>query len=103
MHASRIINNLVYVQHFCVDNDVFIEFHSNFFYAKNNYTKRIIHQGLTNCSLLKILGDSLGSSKALKCVVEALIIESSLCHDRLCHVCIPIVNKVLAYTYNKES
>lgn len=48
--ATDIQKNLLFVQRFCLDNNVFFEFHASFFIVKD-YSRTILHRGPLNNGL----------------------------------------------------
>jgi hypothetical protein len=45
LHVPKITKNLIYVQKFTADNNVFIEFHPSCFFVKDHMSEKILHQG----------------------------------------------------------
>ena len=98
-----ISTNLISIQKFYADNNVFLEFHSSFFVVKNLSSKKVLLQGLTNHGLYKFPQKSLQSSTTNSRVsyfssdITSLPINNALLwHNRLGYLALPIVNKVLS-------
>ncbi|KAD0157053.1 hypothetical protein E3N88_44702 [Mikania micrantha] len=54
LHVPQIKRNLLSVQKFCHDNDVFFEFHSTFFVVKDKFTRTTLLTGPSNDGLYSI-------------------------------------------------
>ncbi|XP_042972801.1 uncharacterized protein LOC122304607 [Carya illinoinensis] len=73
--------NLLYVQHFCLDNNVFFEFHAPFFLVKD-YLGNILHRGPLNNGLFNFSTSLAGlQPQALSsvCVCQYLALSSWSC------------------------
>lgn len=82
-HVPKTKKNLLYVQKFCLDNDVFFEFHSSFFVVKENTTKTTLLMGPSKNGLYSILLPSL--NRLPKFVLTTLRSPSDVWHQRLEH------------------
>ncbi|KAI3765927.1 hypothetical protein L2E82_15974 [Cichorium intybus] len=83
LHVPEIKKNLLSVQKFCLDNDVFFEFHSSFFAVKDNTTKTTLLTGPSNNGLYSIC---LPSFQSLPRVAFTTIkAPSDIWHQRLGH------------------
>lgn len=51
MHAYGLSTSLIYVQKFCLDNNIFIEFYAHCFCVKDNNTMKILYQGIIHRGL----------------------------------------------------
>nr|KAJ0210497.1 hypothetical protein LSAT_V11C400220110 [Lactuca sativa] len=51
LHVPAITQNLLFVQQFCQDNNVYFEFHTTFFLVKDTSTHNILHTGPSNGGL----------------------------------------------------
>lgn len=92
LHTLSLNANLIYVQKLCLENNVFIEFHTHYFCVKDNNTIKMIHQGMVDCGLFKfirndVVRDGYDNSR--------LLALNSTWHDQLGHVSDVIVNKFL--------
>lgn len=58
LHVPHISKNLLSVHKLCVDNNIFLEFHSHCFYIKDNAMQRILHQGKGRNGLYNLAGSS---------------------------------------------
>lgn len=54
LHVPDIKRNLLYVQKFCLDNDIYFEFHSYFFVIKDTATHYTLLMGPSNGGLYSI-------------------------------------------------
>jgi hypothetical protein len=45
LHVPKITKNLISIQKFTADNNVFIEFHPSCFFVKDHMSGKILHQG----------------------------------------------------------
>lgn len=45
LHASRVASNLIYVHKLCKDNNIFVGFHSFFFYVKDTHMRKVLLRG----------------------------------------------------------
>lgn len=79
---------LLSVHQFCVDNNVYFEFHSFHFLVKD-YSGKVLHHGLLHDGLYKFINNP--------CLPRALSsLRSSDWHRRLGHASAPVINKVLS-------
>ena len=96
LHLSNILHvpdakkNLVSVHRLTSDNNVFLEFHPNFFLVKDRDTKSTLLKGPCHKGLYPI-----PSSSASKQVFGVNKLSIDRWHSRLGHPAIPIVEKVL--------
>lgn len=84
LHAPKLSSNLIYVQHFCLDNDVFLKFHSNCFMSRTSKRRQSC---IMDC-WIKVYSNSLG---ILLLVCIMLMVRFSW----LCLLYGMILNKVL--------
>lgn len=67
INASHATTNFLLAHRLYVDNDVFVEFWPNIFYVKDQSTKKVSLQGISDDSLYKICGAfQAGSSLKLR-------------------------------------
>lgn len=55
LYALNLSTNFISIQDFCSNNNVLIEFHSNYFYMKDMHTKKIFHQRQLDKNLFKLI------------------------------------------------
>ena len=79
---------LLSVHQFCVDNNVYFEFHSYHFLVKD-YSGKVLHRGLLSDGLYKFINNS-----SLPRAFSG--IRSHDWHRRLGHASTPVINKVLS-------
>ncbi|MFS7946898.1 putative RNA-directed DNA polymerase [Helianthus anomalus] len=83
LHVPALKQNLLYVQKFCSDNDVFFEFHSSFFVVEDESTRTTLLTGPSEQGLYTI---RLPHLKSLPKVAFTAVKESStIWHHRLGH------------------
>jgi len=83
LHVPEIKKNLLSVQQFCLDNNVFFEFHSSFFAVKDVSTQAILLSGPSNNGLYSL---RLPQLKPIpKCTFTATKASSTIWHRRLGH------------------
>jgi hypothetical protein len=51
LHVPQITKNLLYIQKFTSDNDVFVEFHPSCFFVNDRTSGKTLHHGLSRHSL----------------------------------------------------
>ncbi|KAD3068184.1 hypothetical protein E3N88_36064 [Mikania micrantha] len=103
LHVPQIKRNLLSVQKFCHDNDVFFEFHSTFFVVKDKFTRTTLLTGPSNNGLYSI---TLPQVKPVSKVAFSSVRASPhTWHQRLGHphsqllqsmiskLCLPVSNK----------
>nr|KAJ0189895.1 hypothetical protein LSAT_V11C800417220 [Lactuca sativa] len=81
LHVPSITQNLLSVQQFCLDNNVYFEFHANFFCVKDASTHKILHTGPSNGGLY-FFNFSNAQLKVSFCTCHA---SSTIWHHRLGH------------------
>ena len=94
LHVPRANKSLLSVHRLTSDNDVFLEFHPNFFSIKDRATRQILHQGRCERGLYPLAPhhSDLSSIKQAHGVNK---VSSSQWHSRLGHPAFPIVDRVL--------
>ncbi|KAL4561491.1 hypothetical protein LXL04_033657 [Taraxacum kok-saghyz] len=83
LHVPAIKKNLLSVQKFCLDNDVFFEFHSSFFAVKDNTTKTTLLTGPSNNNFYSICLPSIQSLPRVAFTTFRAL--SDVWHQRLGH------------------
>lgn len=83
LHVPSISKNLLYVQKFCTDNDVFFEFHSRFFVVKDQNTRTVLLTGPSHNGLYSLTIPQLQSIKQVVFSVERA--STDVWHQRLGH------------------
>jgi hypothetical protein len=78
--------NLISVHRFTANNNVFLEFHPNFFLVKDKAMKRVLFHGQCRGGLYP-----LKSTPPSKQVFHASKLPATQWHDRLGHPSIPVV------------
>jgi hypothetical protein len=96
--VPEIQKNLLFVHHFCLDNNVFFEFHVFFFLVKD-YLGNILHQGpLSNgfynfsASLAHLHPKGLSS----------IHVPANIWHCHLSHASFPVINKAISLAHQKK-
>ncbi|KAM0037798.1 putative RNA-directed DNA polymerase [Helianthus debilis subsp. tardiflorus] len=83
LHVPELKQNLLSVQKFCVDNDVFFEFHSSYFVVKDESTRTTLLTGPSEQGLYSIRLPQLKSIP--KVAFTAVKASSTTWHQRLGH------------------
>ncbi|KAL3819930.1 hypothetical protein ACJIZ3_005835 [Penstemon smallii] len=91
--VPEIQKNLISVQQFCIDNNVYFEFHAHFFLVKD-YLGKVLHKGHINDGLY-----SFATSTRLPQTHSSIRVSFRNWHRRLGHASSPVVHKVLS-TFN---
>jgi histone deacetylase 1/2 len=94
LHVPKAHKSLASVHRITSDNNVFLEFHPNFFLIKDRATKTTLHQGRCEGSLYP-LGLSQGSTSWRKHAFGVSKPSTSRWHSRLGHPAFPIVARVI--------
>jgi hypothetical protein len=97
LHVPSATKSLAFVHKIAKDNNVYLEFHSNFFVIKDKDTKKILYHGRCQGGLYPL--SSSASPRGQRPNPEALAAHTpstSLWHSRLGHPAIPIVQKVIS-------
>jgi len=94
LHVPSAHKSLASVHHFTSDNNVFLEFHPNFFLIKDKATKKTLHRGKCEGGLYPLVP---GATKEKKSRVVFGVNKPSMYrwHSRLGHPSFPIVRHVL--------
>jgi histone deacetylase 1/2 len=58
LHVSHITKHLLFIQKFCLDNNVYFEFYLFVFYAKDLNTKAVLHSGQSKDDLYALTKSS---------------------------------------------
>jgi hypothetical protein len=90
LHVPSTKKNLLLVHHLALDNNVFLEFHPNFFLIKDRDTKSILVEGPCRKGLYPL------PSVASKQVLGVNNVSPDRWHNRLGHSSFPIVEKVVS-------
>ena len=83
LHVPQIKQNLLSVQKFCQDNNVFFEFHSTFFAVKDTFTRTTLLTGPSDNGLYSIRLPQIQSLP--KAAFTAVRASSDVWHQRLGH------------------
>lgn len=102
-HVPLLAIDLISVQKFYVDNNVFLVFHPSFFVVKDIFSKKVLLQGLIDCRLYKFPQDHSNNS-TINSIVSYFSSYVSfpsnnnalLWHNRLGHLTLLVINKVLS-------
>ncbi|KAJ0697300.1 putative RNA-directed DNA polymerase [Helianthus annuus] len=95
LHVPKLKQNLLSVQKFCFDNDVFFEFHSSYFLVKDESTRTILLSGPSEHGLYSI---RLPQLKTLpKVAFTAVKASSDVWHQRLGHPHAQVFNSIVSY------
>jgi hypothetical protein len=89
LHVPQANKNIVSVNRFTCDNNVFLEFHPDRFLIKDQETKNTILQGRCERGLYPI-------KSSHKAVLGAVKPPTSLWHHRLGHASLPVVHRVIS-------
>ncbi|RVW48987.1 Retrovirus-related Pol polyprotein from transposon TNT 1-94 [Vitis vinifera] len=92
LHVPHLSTNLINVSKFCTDNDVFFEFHSSYFFVKDQVTKKILLKGWLRDGLYEFSS----SSPPHAFVTTSSFSDGAIWHSRLGHLATPILSKALA-------
>lgn len=95
LHVPKSSKNLVSVNRFTRDNDVFLEFHPNHFSIKEQVTRRTLHNGRCEGGLYPLQSSSPRSTpnKQAHAVVKP---SASLWHQRLGHPSRRVVEQIVS-------
>ncbi|KAM0014676.1 putative RNA-directed DNA polymerase [Helianthus debilis subsp. tardiflorus] len=94
LHVPQIKKNLLSVQKFCTDNDVFFEFHSSFFVVKDESTRRILLTGPSKDGLYSLRLPTLKSIPRVS--FTATKASSTIWHNRLGHPHDRVFNSIVS-------
>jgi histone deacetylase 1/2 len=94
LHVPKAHKSLAYVHRITSDNNVFLEFHPNFFLIKDRATKTTLHQGRCEGGLYP-LGLKQGSTSRSKHIFGVSKPSTLRWHSRLGHRAFPIVARVI--------
>nr|CAN82380.1 hypothetical protein VITISV_021579 [Vitis vinifera] len=92
LHVPHLSTNLISVSKFCTDNVVFFEFHSSYFFVKDQVTKKILLKGWLRDGLYEFSS----SSPPRAFVTTSSFSDGAIWHSRLGHPAAPILSKALA-------
>ncbi|KAL6335516.1 hypothetical protein AAG906_030644 [Vitis piasezkii] len=92
LHVPHLSTNLISVSKFCTDNVVFFEFHSSYFFVKDQVTKKILLKGWLRDDLYEFSS----SSPPRAFVTTSSFSDGAIWHSRLGHPAAPILSKALA-------
>ncbi|RVW86356.1 Retrovirus-related Pol polyprotein from transposon RE1 [Vitis vinifera] len=92
LHVPHLSTNLISVSKFCTDNAVFFEFHSSYFFVKDQVTKKILLKGRLRDGLYEFSS----SSPLHAFVTTSSFSDGAIWHSRLGHPAAPILSKALA-------
>ncbi|RVW64436.1 Retrovirus-related Pol polyprotein from transposon RE1 [Vitis vinifera] len=92
LHVPHLSTNLISVSKFCTDNAVFFEFHSSYFFVKDQVTKKILLKGWLRDGLYEFSS----SSPPRAFVTTGSFSDGAIWHSRLGHPAVPILSKALA-------
>lgn len=98
LHTPTISKNLIFVHRFYVDNNVFIEFHPNFFLVKDQVTKATLLRGLVENDMYILPALSPPSSSSLSSQPRALSTTTRdvyVWHSRCGHPTATTTKKIL--------
>jgi hypothetical protein len=90
LHAPQATKNLIYVHRLTSDNNVFLEFHPNYFLIKDRRTKHTLFKGRCHKGLYPL------PSASAKQAFGAVKPSFERWHSRLGHPASPIVQKVIS-------
>ncbi|KAJ0850106.1 putative RNA-directed DNA polymerase [Helianthus annuus] len=94
LHVPALKKNLLSVQQFCLDNDVFFEFHSSFFVVKDESTRTILLTGPSDQGLYTL---RLPQLKSLPYVsFTSTKASSTIWHHRLGHPHARVFNSIIS-------
>ena len=88
--VPEIHKNLLSVRKFCIDNNVYFEFHGHYFLVKG-YSETILHRGCVSNGLYQFI-----SSKFSPQALSSSRISFNIWHRRLGHAAFPTVKRVLS-------
>lgn len=79
LHVPLITKNLVFVSQFCTDNNVFLEFHSNYCCVKDQTTNRILLEGVVDGRLynFNLIKQSIPDNTTNQCSQPLFSLSSS--------------------------
>lgn len=83
--------NLLSVQRFCLDNNVFFEFHASFFLVKD-YLGNILHRGPLSNGLYNF---SASLARLQPQALSSVRVSANIWHRRLGHASLPVINKAI--------
>ncbi|MFS7963768.1 putative RNA-directed DNA polymerase [Helianthus anomalus] len=95
LHVPDLKQNLLSVQKFCVDNDVFFEFHSSYFVVKDESTRTTLLTGPSEQGLYSIRLPQLKSIP--KVAFTAVKTSSSIWHQRLGHPHAQVFRSIISH------
>ena len=89
--CPRYSKNPLYVQRFCLDNNVFFEFHVSFFFVKD-YLGNILHRGPLSNGLYNF---STFLARLYPQNLSSVRVSTNIWHRHLGHASLPVLNKVI--------
>ncbi|KAJ0700404.1 putative RNA-directed DNA polymerase [Helianthus annuus] len=95
LHVPALKQNLLSVQKFCLDNNVFFEFHSSYFVVKDESTRSTLLTGPSEHGLYSIRLPQLKSLP--KVAFTAVKASSNIWHQRLGHPHAQVFNSIVSY------